>query len=97
MGHIHNNAHMHSLINAHTYTHTHSAMLTLARLNLLDDSQLVIDKHRRAEVSLERSRLMEESRKQNSFSYHPVYRPSRWGNRLHVVTFTTIIESFENC
>lgn len=47
-------------------THTQGE-LTLAWLNLLDDSQLVADDHRRAEVSLERSRLMEESRRQNDF------------------------------
>lgn len=39
----------------------------MARLDFLDDSQLVIDEHWRAEVSLERSRLLEESREQNGF------------------------------
>lgn len=54
----------------HFHTHTHTGtlcMLTLAWLNFLDDSQLVIDEHRRAEVSLECSRLMEESRKQKDY------------------------------
>ena len=48
-----------------TYNHTHtrtSICLTLARLGLLDDSQLVVDEHGRREVSLERSRLMDTRR-----------------------------------
>lgn len=56
-----------ALVHKHTRTHRHSGKLTLARLNFLDDRELVIDEHRRAEVSLESSRLMEESRKQNYF------------------------------
>lgn len=72
MGHIRNDARLHSRVNththtSHTHTHTHWSVLTLARLNFLDDRQLVVDEHRRAEVSLECSGLMEESREQ-SFS-----------------------------
>lgn len=45
-------------------------LLTLAWLDFLDDRQLVIDEHWWAKVSLERSRLMEERRKENLLSLH---------------------------
>lgn len=55
------------------HTQRHSATLTLAWLSFLDDRQLVVDEHRRAEVSLERPRLTDERREQNSFSFHYLF------------------------
>lgn len=54
----------------HMCTHTCIRLLTLGWLDFLDDRQLVTDEHRWAEVSLECSRLMEEGRKENHFSFH---------------------------
>lgn len=51
-----------NLIYIYTHTHAHTPYLTLAGLRLLDDSQLVVDEHRRAEVPLEGSRLMDDRR-----------------------------------
>lgn len=56
----------------HSYTHMHTrTALTLAWLNFLDDSQLVSDEHRRAEVSLECSRLMEGRTEHKGFYQLP--------------------------
>lgn len=56
----------------HSYNHMHTrTALTLAWLNFLDDSQLVIDEHRRAEVSLECSRLMEGRTEHKGFYQLP--------------------------
>lgn len=65
---------------AHTQTHTQvRTRLTLAWLNFLHHRQLVVDEHGRAEVSLERSRLMKESRKQNGFfSSHHFLFMGKW-------------------
>lgn len=67
--------------------HTWSAVLTLAWLDFLDDGQLVVHQHRRAEVSLECAGLMEgkKNKKQRILSVVsslPVYRLSCWKGRI---------------